>query len=629
MVCAWTLVKPTIVREEKSEQEESEHVDIESLSKTLAAKRSEQRKLWKLRDSTEYRHEPSVDGATEMQGIIAHTRGCSPEEMAGLLDPTLSKHMPDPSVMADMDKAAKRVAKAVVENETVLVFGDYDVDGATSVAIVQRYLKMAGHEHVRTMIPNRSSGYGYGPEAMAQAIEDLPDLVLLLDCGTHNHDTIAETRASGSDVVVLDHHMPGATLPSADALVNPHRHDESAEGQRLRNLCTAGLAFMLCVAVNRELRTAGRWEGRKEPALPTLLDLVALGTVCDVMSLTGLNRSFVSAGLKRLDRRANVGLDALAREAGVKQGATVTSFGFHIGPRINAGGRVGTARLGADLLSSDDPEYCDRTAKLLNDLNIERQTIEKEVQAKAMETVDPADPIIVVSGNGWHEGVIGIVAGRLKETYDRPVLVLAVNHGIVKGSGRSIPGVDLGTAIMDARQAGILSAGGGHAMACGLTTTPDRIDALRSFLIEKLGEEVRKAKLAAYVNVDAHVPTTALTHGFSDEIDRMGPYGQGWSKPRFVLGPAKTSSVRVTQGGHAFFDIVDDKGSVKAKAWKAADSWLLPAIESDARLLVMGHVEIDLYKGRDEINFIVEDIIRLDDAAAKPQYSAVDLICAG
>jgi single-stranded-DNA-specific exonuclease len=591
--------------------------------------RSAQKRRWRLRDTSGYVHVPVVDGPTRMQGMIAHTRGCSGEELDGLMDPTLARHMPDPNVMADMDVAAKRVARAVLARESILIFGDYDVDGATSVAIVHRYLKMVGHVHLSTMIPNRSSGYGYGEEAMNEVVDGLPDLVLLLDCGTHNHDTIARTRATGADVVVLDHHMPGPVLPSADALVNPHRADESEAGRKLRNLCTAGLAFMLCVAVNRELRNAGSFLGRSEPPLSTLLDLVALGTVCDVMSLTGLNRAFVSAGLKRLDRRANIGLDALANEAKVKHGATVTSFGFHIGPRINAGGRVGIARLGAELLACDDEARCLEIAKTLNEQNIQRQEIERAVQAEASQSVDPNDQIIVVSGEGWHEGVIGIVAGRLKETHDRPVLVLAENEGIVKGSGRSIPGVDLGTAIMAAREAGILKAGGGHAMACGLTTTPDKIDELRTFLNERLGEDVTKAKEEAYVSVDGHLYTSDITHGFSDEVDRMGPYGQGWPKPRFVIGPCRTENVRILDSGHAFFDLVDENGRIKAKAWKARDAWLVPAIESEDRLLVLGQVDIDMYKGRDEINFIVEDIIRIEEEAKAPSYDHADLLYAG
>ncbi len=600
----------------------------DAISDMFEANRSEQNRTWRLRDSSAYAHVQTTDGPTRMQGIIAHTRGTSPEDMPGLMDPTLSRHMPDPCVMTDMDKAASRVARAVLRKEAVLIFGDYDVDGATSVAIVHRYLRMAGHRDVSTVIPNRDSGYGYGKEAMAKVVDELPDLVILLDCGTHNHDTIAATRNSGADVVVLDHHMPGESIPNANALVNPHRKDEGEEGRKLRNLCTAGLAFMLCVALNRELRRAGFWQDRKEPPMSTLLDLVALGTVCDMMSLTGLNRSFVSAGLKRLDRRANMGLDALAREAQVKQGATVTSFGFHIGPRINAGGRVGVARLGADLLASDDQQECDRMARILNEQNLERQQIEKAVQAEALKSVNADDPVIVVCGEGWHEGVIGIVAGRLKETFDRPVIVMAQNHGVVKGSGRSIPGVDLGSAVMAARQEGILSAGGGHAAACGLTTTPDRVDDLRNYLVQRLAADIEKAKAEAYVKVDGHLFTTDITHGFSDEIDRMGPYGQGWPKPRFVIGPCTTANVRITENGHAFFDLVDENGSIKAKAWKARDSWLVPAIESEDRLLVLGQVEIDLFRGRDEINFVVEDIIRLPSQSFHRQKTHSDLLLA-
>jgi single-stranded-DNA-specific exonuclease len=573
---------------------------------------------WRLRDASAYRHVDTVDGPTRIQGIIAHTRGCEAADFPALMDPTIGKHMPDPFVLRDMDVAARRIADVVRRGESLTIFGDYDVDGATSTAIVQRYLAMAGHRDVCTIIPDRENGYGFGEAGLEEAISGLPDVVLLLDCGTHNHDSIARLKAMGSDVVVIDHHKPGATLPAADALVNPHREDQEGEGLSLRNLCTAGLGFLLCVAVNRELRRSGRWQERPEPSLPTLLDLVALGTVCDVMSLTGLNRAFVTAGLKRLDRRANPGLDALARQARVKEGASVTSFGFHIGPRINAGGRIGKARLGADLLSSDDPEFCETVAVRLDELNRERQALEKHAQAEAATMIDPDDEIIVVAGRGWHEGIIGIVAGRLKELWNRPVIAMAIREdGVGKGSGRSIPGVDIGRAVMDAHIAGILDAGGGHAMACGLTTSEDRIPALKEFLNDRIAAASAQARANDATRADAPVWTSDLTMGFHHEVERMGPYGQGWPKPRFILGPARASGLRTTSGGHAFLDLVDDNGSVAAKAWRAEEQGLLGPLEGDAPILALGHVEIDSWNGRAKINYIIEDIITLESSAAQ------------
>lgn len=565
---------------------------------------------WHLRDTSGYVHTDSVDGPTPVQGVIAHVRGCGADQLPGLLNSALAVHMPDPSQLLDMDAAAKRLADVIAHGEHLVVFGDYDVDGATSTAIVERYLKMAGHAQYRTLIPDREHGYGFGQAACADALSTLPDVVILLDCGTQNADTIEQAQSLGTDVIVVDHHKPGHSLPKATALVNPHRDDQPLPGQSMRILCTAGLAFMLVAAVNRELRNRGYWESRQQPFLPSLLDLVALGTVCDVMPLVGLNRAFVANGLRRLDRRENAGLRALAKVAGVKEGATVTSFGFHIGPRINAGGRVGTARLGADVLASDDDEYCAQIADTLNSCNQERQGLERAAQAEALAMVNPEDPVIVVWSNGWHEGIIGIVAGRIKEQFDRPVIVMAIREdGVVKGSGRSISGVDLGGAIMAARDEGLLVGGGGHIMACGLTAEAHRLDEFKQWLIDRLADDVAKARGEASTAADAALWTSDITHGFVDEIEQMGPYGQGWPKPRFILGPVRTESVRVTSGGHAFFTAIDDNGHLKAKAWRAEESGLVDALSGDAPVLLMGHIEIDNFRGANDVNFIVEDIM--------------------
>lgn len=565
---------------------------------------------WLLRDTTEYIHNNTIDGPTRIQGEIAFARGCGAEMLPGLLNPSLSVHMPDPSVLIDMQAAATRLAAAIRENQTILIFGDYDVDGATSTAIVQKFLKMARAQHVITHVPDRDNGYGFGQPNCESALAEFPDLIVLLDCGTQNHDTISSAQGFGTDVIVIDHHQPSDTLPAAHAIVNPHRHDETTEGQALRNLCTAGLAFMLVTAVNRELRQAGWYEGAQQPRLASLLDLVALGTVCDVMKLTGLNRSFVSLGLKQLNRRENAGLQALATVAGVKDGATATALGFHLGPRINAGGRIGKARLGADLLASDDPAFCAEIAAELNKLNHERRDIENAVFLEAIDQVNPSDDIIIVANEGWHHGVIGIVAGRLKETYNRPTIVIGIDeNGVGKGSGRSISGVDLGHAVMSAVQAQKLIAGGGHVMACGLTIDPQKIDDFRDFMNQTIGAASEKARLENATMFDSIVYTSDLTPGFVEEIEQMGPYGQGWPKPRFVLGPCKVASIKELNGGHLKMQLIDDNGTIDAMAFRAVDTGLSELLTSGEKLLVAGQAELNTFRGMTSMQFMVDDVM--------------------
>lgn len=571
---------------------------------------------WKLRDISGYEHPATFDGPTRVQGEIAFSRGCGPEMLPGLMNPALVEHMPDPCVMIGMERAAKRLAQAIVNNETILIFGDYDVDGATSTAILSRFLKMARASCVITHVPDREHGYGFGDDNCEKAIEEFPDLIVLLDCGTQNHTSIAKAQMVGIDVLVVDHHQPSETLPPAHAIVNPHRHDETEEGQALRNLCTAGLAFMLVTAVNRELRLAKWYENYQAPHLVSLLDLVALGTVCDVMPLRGLNRSFVTLGLRQLAKRENLGIQALASIAGVKDGATATTLGFHLGPRINAGGRIGQARLGADLLSSADQEFCTEIAAHLNQLNHERRDIENAVLQEATEQVSPEDDIIVVAKEGWHHGVIGIVAGRLKETFNRPTIVIGIDeNGVGKGSGRSIVGVDLGRAVMDAVIDKKLIGGGGHIMACGLSIDPEQIDDFRSYMNDKIGGSASKARQENATSFDSILFTSDITAGFVEEIEQLGPYGQGWPKPRFILGPCSVSSINELKGGHVKFKIIDDNGSIDAMAFRAVENGFLDLLTSGEKLLIGGQADLNTFRGMTNLQFMVDDIMRCRKSA--------------
>lgn len=549
---------------------------------------------------------------SDIAAQIVLNRGLCEADITRLKDQKLASHMPNPSVITDMDKAAEMLAKAVTDGLSIHLHADYDVDGATSSAILRRYLAACGHKWVKAEVPNREYGYGFGNEAADNLFNDPPDLLVLLDCGTHNLDTIAQARSYGIDVIVVDHHQPGHNLPLANALINPHRPDETEQGQALRILCTAGLAFMLTIATTRALRQHGYWQQREEPAPRLLLDLAALGTVCDVMPLTGLNRALVQRGLDQLRRQENTGLAALCAVAGVKDDTSVTSLGFHLGPRINAGGRIGNARLGSDLLSSDDPALCRAIAATLNGLNQDRQTIEAAVRTEAEAQIDPDDDIVLVCGEGWHEGVIGIVASRLRELTRKPTIIMAANpDGIVKGSGRSMHGVNLGEAMLQARAAGLLDAGGGHAMACGLTTTLDRLPALRAFLVEHFSKAAAKARLADSTRADAILHANDITKALIQTIDELGPYGQGWARPRFVIGPCTAQSASLTAKGHLFCTLADETGGIKAKAWRANETDALTILQSNEPFYALVTIELDTWNGRNTPNATIEDVARV------------------
>ncbi|RME67999.1 MAG: single-stranded-DNA-specific exonuclease RecJ, partial [Alphaproteobacteria bacterium] len=441
-------------------------------------------------------------GVPEIVGRVLAARGVGLDEAEAFLEPSLRLAMPDPSVLAGMDEAAARLAAAVRGGEDVVIFGDYDVDGATSAALLIRFLRAAGGR-ARHYIPDRlREGYGPNAAALQRLAAEGAGLVVTVDCGIQSFEALAAAGAAGLDVIVVDHHRALPELPPAVAVVNPNRLDDASG---LGHLAAVGVAFMLAVAANRALRSAGHYgAARREPDLLGLLDLVALGTVCDVVPLTGLNRAFVRQGLKVMAARGNAGLRALADVAGLDEPPAAYHAGFLLGPRVNAGGRVGEADLGTRLLSLDDGAEAARIAAHLDALNQERRDIEASVLDAALAKVgDPGGaPVIVAAGRGWHAGVVGIVAARLKDKFRRPTLVVALEDGVGKGSGRSIAGVDLGAAVIEARRRGLVQAGGGHAMAAGVTVAEDRLDDLRAFLTETLAGPVAAARAEPGLGLD-------------------------------------------------------------------------------------------------------------------------------
>ncbi|MEO1136508.1 MAG: single-stranded-DNA-specific exonuclease RecJ [Pseudomonadota bacterium] len=559
---------------------------------------------WRLRQA-DPEQAARIAGALSLDPVLARilaARGVNADDAARYLHPSLREALPDPFVLKDMDRAASRLARAVTQGETIGVFGDYDVDGTTAAALLKSYFDEIG---VSTLIylPDRiTEGYGPSADAFLKLKEDGADVIITVDCGASAHEPIEKAAAAGVDIVVFDHHqMSGPPPAGAAAVVNPNRLDDVST---LGNLSAAGVAFIGLVAINRELRAAGFFQKRQEPNLLSLLDLAALGLVCDVMDMTGLTRVLVAQGLKVLGGGGNSGLKALGVQAGVKGPPSTYHLGFLLGPRINAAGRIGHANLAFELMTTQDPARRDALAERLHVLNAERQEIEAEVQAAAEREIERnqrhADDVIVTAGEGWHPGVIGIVAGRLKEIYDRPVIVIGLDGDAGKGSGRSITGVDLGAAIGEAREAGLLVAGGGHAMAAGLTIDASRIDAFRKRLNEQLSRAVVVARTNRVFDIDAVVAPSAVTKSFADLINKAGPYGPGNPEPSFALLNMRAAYPKVVGKGHLSLTLESDTGeTARAIAFRAEGQPLGEILRSGRRFHVAGKIRADDWRGGD------------------------------
>ena len=553
-------------------------------------------------------------GEDELLHHLFRARGANPDDFARLKAPTLRDWLPDPSIFKDMEVAATRLADAIAAQETIVIFGDYDVDGATSAAVLIRYLRSVGAT-VGHYIPDRLlEGYGPSAGALVALKAGGADLVVTVDCGTQGYEALAAARAAALDVIVVDHHKAATQLPLALALVNPNRLDETDEAAAHGHLAAVGVAFLLAVALNRTLRTRGHVADRREPKLTDLLDLVALGTVADVVPLTGLNRAFVTQGLKVMRARRNIGLTALIDVAGLSRPPACRDLGFALGPRVNAGGRVGKSDLGVRLLTTEDPAEALAVAQELDRLNVDRRAIEAEVTEDALTKANPDSnmAVAVIAGEGWHPGVIGIVASRLKERLHRPTIVIALQEdGTGKGSGRSMPGVDLGAAVLAAKDAGLLIAGGGHAMAAGLTVAADKLEALTLFLNDNLSGAVDTASTVRALHFDAAVVPRGVCLMLAETLEVAGPYGQGWSQPRVASGPWTAVDCRIVGEHHVKLVLSGADGArCKAIAFRHADTALGAAL-AGARgraFYLAGRVKRDDWKGEPSAEIEVDDL---------------------
>ncbi len=582
----------------------------------LGVERSLSGRAWRERpaDMAVVRDIQQRHGLTEPLARALASRGVSLEQAEHYLRPTLKALFPDPSSFTDMDRAAEILIDALEQGRPTMVFADYDVDGATSAAQLVRWFRYMGVE-LPIYIPDRlTEGYGPSPAAFKTIRDGGAELVVTLDCGAAAYDAIASAGEIGLEVVVIDHHLMREDPPAAAAVVNPNRPGcQSGQGV----LAAAGVTFVLLAALNREARKRGLFtDERPQPDLRQWLDLVALGEVCDVTQLVGFNRALTALGLKTMGAWANPGLKALF-EVGKGSGEpSVFHAGFILGPRINAGGRIGRSDLGAMLLSTDDPLEAAALAEELDGLNTERKAVEAAVVEEAAGLLErgsnfnPDAPVIVVAGDGWHPGVIGIVAGRLRERYRKPVVVIGVDRAanVGKGSGRSQPGVNLGRAIQAAFEAGLLMAGGGHAMAAGLSIRPEMIPEFRAFLEERLAGEMEAVGVES-VEIDALVQPRAANRALLDNFQRLAPFGPGNPEPMFALTQVRPERVSALKGGHVRMDLVGPTGDrIKAISWRSAETPLGQRLLAGGGALdVVGKLKPDDYMGRNGVQLEIED----------------------
>lgn len=555
-------------------------------------------------------------GLPDIVARILAGRGVALEAASAFMEPTIRDLLPDPATLTDMDKAAERLARAVRKREPVAIFGDYDVDGASSAALLKRFFDHFGMI-AEIYIPDRIfEGYGPNPDAMRELVGRGASLIVTVDCGSNSHAALEAARDAGADVVVLDHHQMAGDLPVAVAVVNPNREDDlSGQG----HLCAAGVTFLAMVRTARLLRDGGHDAG---PDLMSLLDLVALATVCDVVPLVGVNRAFVVKGLQMARAMGNPGLGALARGARIGEPLNSFHLGFLIGPRINAGGRIGDAALGSRLLATDDPVEAGEIAATLDRLNQERQAMEQEMLAQAREEADAElasknPPAVLVTANeGWHPGIVGLIAARLKEQARRPAFAIAFSpNGTGTGSGRSISGFDLGRLVREAVEAGLLSKGGGHAMAAGITLERARLGELRAFFEERAAETVARLKADDSLAIDAALSADGASLELCEMLERAGPFGQGHPQPVLALPRHQIVDAATVGTSHVRVNLRSEAGGrLQAIAFRAAENDLGRFLYDNRGQSVhlAGSISVNHWNGNRRVQFRISDAARAD-----------------
>lgn len=552
--------------------------------------------------------------APDLVGRLLAGRGISSDDVEDYLNPTMRVLFPDPSSFADMDAACEAVLDALVSKRTIGVFADYDVDGGTSSAQLTRYFRHWGVEPMLYVPDRLAEGYGPSPEAFEKMKAAGAELVITVDCGAAAVTALEAARDIDLPIVVLDHHLMQSAPPPALAVVNPNRPDcLSGCG----HLAAAGVVFVMIAGLNRLARKKGVAPDGGLPDPREWLDLCALGTLCDMAPLKGVNRAFVSQGLKILERQANVGLAALAQVSGVEAPKTVYHATFLLGPRLNAGGRIGDPWLAAKLLASDDRKEAIALAERLHALNETRKDMEADIlaaarlQAEERLKATPDIGAIVVGDQGWHPGVIGVVAGRLKEAYHRPAVVIGWGDDFgptAKGSGRSIEGVNLGDLIAQAAREGVILSGGGHAMAAGLSLTPEQFPAFQSFMERETLHAAEERRQARILELDGVLAPSAADKALLEMLERMGPYGAASPEPIFAMANLTPINARRVGANHVSFEILGQDGvKLRAIAFRAADDALGQAVFSGTRVHLAGRLKPDEWRGGQAVQFEVQD----------------------
>jgi len=549
---------------------------------------------------------------SEITAKLLSIRKKSIDNVELFLNPKIKNLLPNPFILKDMEIAVERSYKALINNEIIGIFGDYDVDGASATAILARYF-LSIKQKIKTYIPDRhSEGYGPSIKAFNKLINEGSKIIFTVDCGTLSFEPIIFSQSLKVDVIVLDHHQSEVKIPKACAVVNPNRYDDTSN---LNYLCAAGVCFVFLVALNKKLRDINWFKNNDidEPNILNLLDLVSLGTVCDVVPLIGLNRAIVKQGLKIIGKKTNLGIKTLYDLCKIESYPSTYDLGFKLGPRINAGGRVGKSSHGAELLISKNPKKAYQIATDLEKFNKERQSIEMLLSEKVNIEVKKFDnhPVIVMAGNGWHEGIIGIVASRIKEKYNKPTILISLNNGMGKGSARSIVGFDIGGEIINAVQTKILKKGGGHKMAGGFTIEEQKIPIFRDLLIKNFEKKNLDSSKELTLFVDSVISPSALNENFFNEINNLAPFGSGNNEPKFIIENIKVISSNVVGDNHILSILTGRDGTkFKSFAWNAINTPLEVLLnkKSNKNINIVGKIRSNEWRGKKNIEFVIEDI---------------------